>query len=129
MLPPFEWRVSSARRRWLLAIAAVAGGAIWLSNLATALQCALCLLVAGVTWRAWRERGPKHIALRDGYLWLDQQPFALAAVSRIHKPCWVLDLVDSAGRSQQLLLWPDSLAAEDLRQLRVALATQQLQQY
>lgn len=124
MLPPFNWQVSVQRRAWLLLIAAVAVMSVCTSGLTLLLKALIAGLPLLFCAFHWRETGPAKITWREGFLWLDDRAFEVVTVAKAHWPCWRLALRDAiAGEMEYLLLWPDSLAAEELRQLRVAIAT------
>lgn len=127
MLPPFNWRLSRQRRYWLLLASIVALLSVWVSGLGLVIQCLLTLVTMCLCIWQWREKGPARLAWRDGYLWLDDRAHQIAGVSASLWPCWVLALVSATDDTRsQLLLWPDSLDKEELRQLRVAIATHSL---
>lgn len=123
MLPPFDWQPSRQRCVWLLLITAVALVSVVSSGLLWYGKLLLALLLVWFIKRQWPENGPERVQWRDSYLWLGERAYCVTALGRAYRPCWVLQLSDAiSGQQRQLLLWPDSLAEDALRQLRVAVA-------
>lgn len=124
MLPPFKWRVSRARKQWLVLASALALLAVLSCGLGLAVNAALTLGIIVVAIWQWPEQGPAQISWREQLLWLDQTPYEVAGAAVSIWPCWLLLLIDARDDSQRyFMLWPDSLDREALRQLRVAIRT------
>lgn len=122
MLAPIDWHPSRQRRGWCVLIVVLGGLSLWLAALPWWL-CGLLgvALLALFGWQ-WREHCPQQLAWRDGYLWLDQQPWRVVEQGRLYWPAWQLQLRSPlTGRARYFIVWPDSATGEALRKLRVAL--------
>jgi len=111
----------------LIALAALAPLALWLSALPANLRATAMLVSAALALLAARResrRPSRHLELSaDGEARIDGQP-AQALAAEWRGPLAVLRWRDGQGRVQRFALWPDTLPAPQRRALRLALDAQ-----